>query len=225
VFNGVGTAVLFLAIEPFARRFWPDAFISLTRLQSGRLRDPLVASHILGGYTTTLAYAAVVLAVVWLSSGGNALFLPRIDALNGPAYASGALLNDIARTVGAPLPALVLLVLMRQFSGRTWLAYVLSAIALTGGVFRLGFADSWIYPNPAGFAISLAGWGLLFTLVHRWGVLAFIAWEFIGLLLSLPLTASAWYSGQTVLLLAIPAAVGAWALWVILAAQRILAYE
>jgi serine/threonine-protein kinase len=225
VFNGVGTAILYLAIEPYARRFWPDAFISLTRLQSGRFRDPLVASHILGGFSASLAYAASVLAIVWLSSGGNALFLPRIDALNGPAYASGVLLNDVARTLGAPLPALVLLVLMRQLSRRTWLAYVLSAIVLTGGIFRLGFADSWIYPPPAGFAISLAGWGLLFASVHRWGVLAFIAWDFIGLLLSLPLEASAWYTGQTLLLLALPAAVAAWALWVILAAQRRITSE
>jgi hypothetical protein len=41
---------LYIAIEPYVRRHWPDALISWTRLQAGRVRDPLVASHVLAGW-------------------------------------------------------------------------------------------------------------------------------------------------------------------------------
>jgi serine/threonine-protein kinase len=48
--------VVYLAIEPYARRHWPDSLISWTRAQSGRLRDPLVASHILVGITAMIVW-------------------------------------------------------------------------------------------------------------------------------------------------------------------------
>jgi hypothetical protein len=40
-----------VAIEPYVRRHWPDDLISWTRLQAARVRDFLVASHVLGGIT------------------------------------------------------------------------------------------------------------------------------------------------------------------------------
>ena len=40
---------LYLAVEPFVRKHWPDALISWLRVVGGRLRDPLVASHVLVG--------------------------------------------------------------------------------------------------------------------------------------------------------------------------------
>ena len=39
----------YLALEPFARRLWPNTLISWTRLTRGRLRDPLIARDILIG--------------------------------------------------------------------------------------------------------------------------------------------------------------------------------
>jgi serine/threonine-protein kinase len=41
--------LLYLAIEPYARRYWPHAIISWTRLLAGRFRDPLVGrdNHLL----------------------------------------------------------------------------------------------------------------------------------------------------------------------------------
>jgi len=39
--------LLYLAIEPFVKRNWPDSLISWMRAVNGRFRDPLVTSHIL----------------------------------------------------------------------------------------------------------------------------------------------------------------------------------
>ncbi len=49
--------VLYLALEPYVRRYWPHAIISWSRLLTGRIRDPLVGRDILFG---------VLLGVVWI---------------------------------------------------------------------------------------------------------------------------------------------------------------
>ena len=41
--------VMYIGIEPYARRYWPDSLISWSRFSQGRIRNPLVASHILIG--------------------------------------------------------------------------------------------------------------------------------------------------------------------------------
>ena len=46
---GVFGAVLYMAVEPFIRRRWPESLISWTRVLSGRIRDPLVGGHLLVG--------------------------------------------------------------------------------------------------------------------------------------------------------------------------------
>ncbi len=52
--------LLYLAIEPFIRRYWPDALISWMRMVNGRFRDPLVTSHILVGVSAGLVIALLV---------------------------------------------------------------------------------------------------------------------------------------------------------------------
>jgi serine/threonine-protein kinase len=41
--------VAYLGLEPYARRRWPELLIAWARLASGRIRDPLVARHVLIG--------------------------------------------------------------------------------------------------------------------------------------------------------------------------------
>src|SRR6202035_3195228 len=51
------TWILYLALEPWVRRRWPQTIISWSRLLSGQFRDPLVGRDILFG---------VMLGVVWI---------------------------------------------------------------------------------------------------------------------------------------------------------------
>jgi len=86
-FQAGSVGLLYLAVEPFVRRYWPDSLISWMRMVNGRLRDPLAASHLLvgvsAGVVTTLLTAAVVWAtngltdengIVWSLSGARFLF-------------------------------------------------------------------------------------------------------------------------------------------------------
>jgi hypothetical protein len=75
VLKAVSTAVfasglvwsLYLAIEPPVRRNRPDSLISWTRLQRHRLRDPLVASHVLAGTLVISVFMALRLVRLRLS--------------------------------------------------------------------------------------------------------------------------------------------------------------
>jgi hypothetical protein len=49
--------VLYLALEPYVRRYWPQAVISWSRLLTGRVRDPIVGRDVLLG---------VLLGVIWI---------------------------------------------------------------------------------------------------------------------------------------------------------------
>src|ERR1700675_3613553 len=51
------TWILYLALEPWVRRRWPQAIISWSRLLSGQFRDPLVGRDILFG---------TILGAIWI---------------------------------------------------------------------------------------------------------------------------------------------------------------
>ena len=68
------------------------------------------------------------------------------------------------RAFVTPLIALVLLVLMRQITRRTLLAYTLSVIVMAAVVIPYGT----IYPSPEMRAIGLVAAATPFALLHRW---------------------------------------------------------
>src|SRR5262249_43547395 len=59
--------VLYMALEPFVRRRWPQSLISWTRLLNGDVKDPLVGGHMLigatlgAGYGLLFAFGGIVL--------------------------------------------------------------------------------------------------------------------------------------------------------------------
>jgi hypothetical protein len=49
VFLGVLLWIIYAALEPYARRFWPDMLLGWSRLLSGRIRDSRVGRDVLLG--------------------------------------------------------------------------------------------------------------------------------------------------------------------------------
>jgi serine/threonine-protein kinase len=64
LFGAAVAVVIYLALEPFARRRWPGMLISWTRLLSGDWRDSLVGRDILIGSATGVAGACLLNLVV-----------------------------------------------------------------------------------------------------------------------------------------------------------------
>jgi tRNA A-37 threonylcarbamoyl transferase component Bud32 len=209
----------YLAIEPHVRRHWPDALISWSRAQSGRLKDPLVASHVLAGM------AAAGVAVFGLAAGDVAsrsssreLLAFRLDSLNSvPVFVSG-LIGIQSAALFVVIGFLLWVVLTRTLLRRAWLADVLASLLFGLGGLQTGNAVQ----NAFFFLIyALLGYSMVWTL-RRFGLLATLAYFAAALTASvstIPMTFPSWYSGRDLMTLGIPAAVAAWALWVIVSAK------
>jgi hypothetical protein len=112
----------YVAVEPFARKHWPDSLISWNRLLAGRLRDPLVASHVLGG---SLAFWIGVQATQvprLLVPVAPVAYAPNVGSLNGASALLASLANNPAQALALGLETLFMLVLLRPLLRLVWVA-------------------------------------------------------------------------------------------------------
>ena len=65
LFMAAVTWLLYLALEPFVRKLWPQTIISWTRLISGKLRDPLVGRDVLFGVILGLVWVVILELRIW----------------------------------------------------------------------------------------------------------------------------------------------------------------
>ncbi len=205
-FAGV-IGVLYLAIEPYVRRNWPDALISFTRFTSGRFRDSLVASHILVGLAVGMGM--MVLGKVLLLAFHQIETIP-MENLSGFRFLYGSLFalpQDIAFTNTA---VILMLVLLRLVLRRTWLAdvVVVALFVLTG----LG--------SPVAMVDITLGGALNIWVLRRFGVLAQAAFlSTLFLRNNLPWTPASWYTAYSLTAPLVLAALAGWVLYTILIAR------
>ena len=148
--------LLYIALEPYARRRWPHALISWKRLLGGDLRDPLVGRDVLVGGVAGVALVLIsllgILAPVRLG----------LPPLTPPNFLDGSTLTSL-RQVGfrlfvnqfsAVLFALVflfMLVLLRVVLRNQWLAMGLWCV-LVGGPLA---GESWFSSLGRGVILLL----------------------------------------------------------------------
>ena len=186
--------LLYMALEPYARRRWPHMLISWKRLLSGNVRDPLVGRDVLFGAAMGLAMLAVFLAGMVAPA---ALGQPPVSP--GP-FLDGALLSSLRQATfrvfvnqfSAVLYGMVflfILTLLRMLVRKTWLAAILWCVVLAAPVTGQSPSLEWV----AGVVRALMMLGILL----RGGLLALVvALYFMFSLLEVPLTldVAAWYS-------------------------------
>jgi len=219
-------AVFYLAIEPYARRFWPRMLVSWMRILDGRLRDPLVGRDLLVGCLYGIAIATLMglFATIPQHFGWRPLApegsIWTAESLRGLRHSVAAILAVHTTTVIATLIPLMFLLVFRLALRRTWLAA--AATSLLAG---LAFSPE----NPADRAlfISLAPivlflfWFVLF----RFGLLPILLGSSVAdLFRQIPLTydLSAWYSVPTLLSLAVVIGIAIWGLRAALSGRRIV---
>ena len=208
---------VYLALEPYARRYWPDALIPVTRLLAKRVRDPLVASNVMTGILLTQAWALCVFSAL--------LFWPAketptpaiawtLEALKSVSSCIGILIFSVG--IGASMAGLLffVLLLVRIVAGRSWIADAFL-------VLLIGFL---VYPSGPVFVISasMLAAAALWTLRHL-GLLAFLiagATMGIGTVFS-PFWYSpgSWHATRALILPFVVTAAAAWALWVIVSSE------
>jgi len=189
----IATQGLYIALEPFIRRFWPNSLISWTRLLSGRLRDPRVGRDVLLGCVAGTGMALITwghnLLPLLLGQPAYPPGAPQLGYLNGVANALATADRQFVVAISIGMVNLFAVVVLRVLTGRVWLAVVLAMLMLSVSSVAHIFG-----PNPAWFDIAaqLAVTGIMGLVVVRLGVLStLVAFAYLFILQTAPLTADA----------------------------------
>ena len=198
--------VVYVGLEPYARRLWPDGMIAWSRLLAGRLRDPLLGRDILIG-----AAVGVVLQLWWILYDVLvrwASLLPRtpeqgsLASLVGLRQTLGQLSNEIFQSIYIPIGWLFLVLLFRWLLRSQWAA-VVGLSVIVAASFAPSAANPWVM-----FGFSLVAFGGFLVVLVRFGLVSAVAWAifmFVPEDVVLTLDTSAWYFERslfTLLLLA-----------------------
>jgi len=109
---------LYIALEPYVRRRWPERLVAWSRLMAGNVRDPLVGRDMLIGITAGAAHAALASASNWLPSrlGLTLPIAPHssfLETLLGVRHELATIVAMISRGI---ITGLVLVVILIGFA-------------------------------------------------------------------------------------------------------------
>jgi predicted Ser/Thr protein kinase len=214
----------YLAVEPYVRRHWPQAIISWTRLLAGGLRDPLVGRDLLIGAALGCFWGAIWALgnALDVHLGDTPVTATRWTALLGTRYAVATTLMAVTGSIVQLLVCFLLLFLCRLLVRRQWLAAALFVLIYT--VFGSIGSATLMVDIPLSLGIGL----LIYFSLTRFGLVAFVTSMYVfTLFVLLPITSdfSAWYSGPTILALAISIALIGYGLLTVLRGRSILKDE
>jgi len=207
--------VLYMALEPYVRRRWPQSLISWTRLLTGALRDPLVGGHVLIGLAQGIAMTIVLFLVFMLPT---APVQTNVLPLSGLDWIASNWLGALALAVVMTLVYFFLFFLLRALLRRNWIA----ALAFAAVLEAPGFVGSRNYAT-VGIAYVLLDLFSVWILL-RFGVLAFVVATFVSALLGqLPFTLdlSAWYASGTIVTFVTVVVLAVWSFRVALGGRQI----
>jgi hypothetical protein len=169
--------VLYLALEPYGRRFWSDGLLGWTRLLSGHVADPRVGHDVLAGCALGAGMLMVDLfhQLAPLAIGAPPaipLLGPSVRALVSSAWLSLDWIQQVYNSVQSSLLIVLVFVALRLLMKRTWAAVAIGIVvvaAASNGTLSPG-GIVWI---DVLFAVAMMGFvtfgifrvGLLATIV------------------------------------------------------------
>jgi hypothetical protein len=214
------TWLLYLALEPYVRKHWPQTLISWSRVLSGRLRDPLVGRDLLSGVLLGLLWALIVVGFSLASRRmGNPPGLGQMDYLLGGRRILGTWLGYLLDSIRSALVFFLVLFLLRVLLRRRWLAAV--AFVAVFAAAPLLASRHLLLEGP----MQIALYTIAAMAVVRFGLVTLAAGILTAnVLLSVPVTASlsSWYAGSSVFVYSSVLALAAWGFYTSLGGQRLL---
>jgi serine/threonine-protein kinase len=208
IFYGVIIWTVYIALEPYVRRRWPQTLISWSAVLIGRMRDAVVGRDVLIGCAAGAAIQLLAtLADVWVRLHGG--WKPNLDpaaALEGARPTLGLILAAVPHAIREALFFFFLILLLRVLLRNQWVAAAI-------------FAAIFTLPNASGEQMWLhasINFALLFgiaAMVLRLGAVTTATALLVTNLLNCPEVGqiSAWYAGSTILMLGVALALAAWA--------------
>jgi len=215
--------VLYLAVEPYVRRHWPQTIISWSRLSGGRVRDPLVGRDVLFGVCLGVFWCSLFLVdALVLRTVGAAPGLGTTDYLLGTLGTATALLYQIPTSISATLIFFFLIFLLRVILRKQWLAA--AGFTLIYGALKILGTDHPFVETP----LVIVVYAVAAIVVVRFGLVALASGIFTAdLLANVPSTTdfSAWYAAATLVPLLAVAALAVWGFYTALAGRPLLKEE
>jgi hypothetical protein len=197
---------VYLAAEPFARRYWPHTLIGWTRVLSGRIRDGIVGRDVLIGGATALFWRTMIAVNQTL----NPEFQPNMQSTDLLISFRGALreyLENIPSMIWVTLVLFFAIFLLRLLLRSDWLA---------GAAFTTLFVGAAVVGSAS--ATDIAFTAIIYAsfafVAVRFGLLAVAAiMMFDSALGDIPASfdSSAWYYPWFVLMVSLCAAAVLWA--------------
>ena len=223
LFLSAVVGILYLALEPYVRRRWPQAIVSWSRLMTGRVRDPLVGRDVLWGVILGVTWTfAVGVGLLLLMRVGGTPDLPSTSLLLGGRQALGIWLLNVVQCIVGTLEFFFVLFLLRIVLRNRWLA-------------AGGFVAVWTAINTLqGEHPEIMGpvWLLVFSIaalaVTRFGLITFAVAIFTAnVLLSLPYTLdfSLWYASSASLMLLSFVAIASWGCYLSIGGRKLWTAE
>jgi hypothetical protein len=215
--------LLYIALEPYVRRNWPQTIISWTRLVSGKLRDPLVGRDLVSGVLLGIFWVLIIESGNLLSIRlGDALQLGSNDLLGGFREAVGYYFSIATNSIQGALAFFLLLVLIRIVVRNRWLAVaVFVAIQITPRL--IGTDHFWL-----DFTEFTLVYGVAALAVVRFGLIALGVGVFLAdVLLNVPysLDFSNWYAAHNLLIVFSFFAIAVWGFYLSLGGKKLLKDE
>jgi serine/threonine-protein kinase len=216
VFAGVSAYVMYLALEPFVRRRWPEALVGWSRALAGDLRDALVWREVLVGLVIAVAWFLVLVVAFSMTSrvitgteeGLNASLSIRRAAAMLVGQAGSAIFLSIATCFFVFLGRVVLHRL--EFAE----AAVMLMVAAVSAAGPQG-------PTPLSIVMG-ALQGLGYVIALRFGLVALIASIVMFRILPLLNATMAWSSGSGAFMLLTLFALAGYAAYVAVGSPAIL---
>ncbi len=173
--------LIYLALEPWVRRYWPQALITWSRVLAGKWRDPMVGRDLLFGALLGVAYLLLIALYEFanLRAGAPITGEFSIEHLNGFRHFAWWMSYMSYREVGGSLMVFLTLFLARALLKKQWLVvgvWVLGWIAVR--FLRFGSFDSTVLAVSTGvFWLLLLV--IMVAIMLRLGFFAFVVAAFV----------------------------------------------
>jgi serine/threonine-protein kinase len=206
-FTGLLTWTMYVALEPYARRRWPQMLVSWSRLLDGRWRDPLIGRDLLIGSAAGVALRLLEILSSHLVEAPMPPFFGS-QSWMGLGQVLAALPHTLSRVVWPAFSTVLMLIGIRIVVRREWLA-VLGLVAIWVGIATLALES----------AVQIAVGGIVVAAMvivgTRLGLVALLVYFFVSRLFieGASLTPPAPLVGPTVVMLialVAPALFGFW---------------
>jgi hypothetical protein len=171
--------LMYVALEPYVRRYCPDIMISWTRVLGGQFRDARVGRDVLIGVSAGILVMLLTFSVPLLASLLGKPPAPRganLQYVLGERFALAAQLRAIPNALQNAMFVTLVFVVVRAISGRRWVGAAAAVVLFS--VLVLGeFGDSLL----VGILFALLFTGALVATLVYFGLLAHLVAFFVNL--------------------------------------------